>query len=358
MVATRTPHKIWDYCTPLSSLVCSHIALLMYQLRGQTPEAVMLGSTPNISHICEFAFYEWVFYNDPITEFPSAKETLGCYLGPTIPGQGSTMSYYVLPISGKPITWTSLYKLMPQEMESQNVQQQKDQFDVKVGTKLGQPLTTPDLTGPGLKCEIKTIDTSAATPLYELYEDDDENYEHQKDADEFDPDTYNGYVTSHVILPCGDCQELATILQPKRDSEGNLIGHLNTNPFLDTTVYEIQFSDSQVLEYSANLIAEHLYSKADEKECHQVLIEEIVNNKKDSTAVPKSGGNFLHKGKTHKQLTTHGWKLCIQWENGSTSWERLADLKEAYPILVAKYTSSSGILSEPTFVWWAPSISC
>ena len=124
------------------------------------------------------------------------------------------------------------------------------------------------------------------------------------------------------------------------------------------SVYEIQFSDSQVLEYSATLIAEHLYSQVDEEGSHQVLMDEIVDHKKDSMAVPKSDGTFLHKGKTHKPLTTHGWKLCIQWKDRSTSWECLADLKEAYPVLVAEYISISRIISEPAFAWWAPSILC
>ena len=113
----------------------------------------------------------------------------------------------------------------------------------------------------------------------------------------------------------------------------NRIGHLNTNPFLDTSVYEIQFSDGQILEYSANLIAEHLYSQANEEGCHQVLMDEIVDHKKDSTAVPNSDGTFLHKGKTHKRLMTRGWKLCVQWKDGSTSQECLADLKVHIPTL-------------------------
>ena len=63
---------------------------------------------------------------------------------------------------------------------------------------------------------------------------------------------------------------------------------------------KIQFSDGQVLEYSVNLIAEHLYAQVDEEGCHQVLMDEIVDYKKDSTSVPLSDGMFLHKGKSHK----------------------------------------------------------
>ena len=43
-----------------------------------------------------------------------------------------------------------------------------------------------------------------------------------------------------------------------------------------------------------------------------------------------------------------------EWKNKSTSWERLADLKESYPIQVAEYAVAKGIDKEPAFAWWVP----
>ena len=42
--------------------------------------------------------------------------------------------------------------------------------------------------------------------------------------------------------------------------------------------------------------------------------------------------------KWHVRKTIKGWQLCIRWKDGTTSWERLADLKESYPIEVAEYS--------------------
>ena len=36
--------------------------------------------------------------------------------------------------------------------------------------------------------------------------------------------------------------------------------------------------------------------------------------------------------KQHLRKTTKGWHLCIQWKDGTTLWERLADVKESNPI--------------------------
>ena len=43
------------------------------------------------------------------------------------------------------------------------------------------------------------------------------------------------------------------------------------------------------------------------------------------------------------------------WKDGSTFWENLKDMKEAYPIQVADCTISRGIQDHVAFRWWLPS---
>jgi hypothetical protein len=50
--------------------------------------------------------------------------------------------------------------------------------------------------------------------------------------------------------------------------------------------------------------------------------------------------------------------ICVQWKDGSTSWQSLKDLKEAYPIAVAEYAVAQGIDDEPAFNWWVPHVLC
>ena len=44
--------------------------------------------------------------------------------------------------------------------------------------------------------------------------------------------------------------------------------------------------------------------------------------------------------------------LCVQWHDNLTSWEKLSDLKESYPVNVAEYVVTVGIADQPTFSWW------
>jgi hypothetical protein len=44
-----------------------------------------------------------------------------------------------------------------------------------------------------------------------------------------------------------------------------------------------------------------------------------------------------------------------RWD-GTTSWDRLMDLKESNPVEVAEYAAVESLLDTPAFVWWAPHV--
>ena len=50
--------------------------------------------------------------------------------------------------------------------------------------------------------------------------------------------------------------------------------------------------------------------------------------------------------------STAGWQLCVTWKDGSTSWEKLSDLKESHPIETAEYAYAQELEFEPAFNWW------
>ena len=83
----------------------------MFQLQGEVPETILRGTTADISHVCEFSWYQWVMHNEPnlaTSKFPELWEQIGQYLGPTQPGTGSVMSYYVLNNKGIPLQRTMI----------------------------------------------------------------------------------------------------------------------------------------------------------------------------------------------------------------------------------------------------------
>jgi hypothetical protein len=97
------------------------------------------------------------------------------------------------------------------------------------------------------------------TPTYESYEDDDDGaYTPVLDTDDADPDTHNRYVGAEVNLSIGDKVMSGKVQQRKREANGSLKVTAHPNPILNICMYEVEFPDGQVVEYSANVIAENM----------------------------------------------------------------------------------------------------
>jgi hypothetical protein len=77
----------------------------------------------------------------------------------------------------------------------------------------------------------------------------------------------------------------------------------------------------------------------------------ISGHRKDGHAVETADMFVVMKGRKYIRKTTKGWFLCVTWKDGTTSWERLADLKESYPVEVAEYAVAHGIDQQPAFLW-------
>ena len=61
-------------------------------------------------------------------------------------------------------------------------------------------------------------------------------------------------------------------------------------------------------------------------------------------------------GKRCRRITTKGWEIQVLWEDGSSSWIPLNEIKEANPIEVAEYASAQEISEEPAFAWWVTKV--
>ena len=100
MMKTGSPKVLWDHCIELEALVCSNTSNDIYMTNGEVPETIMTGSTADISHICEFAWYDWVMFRDNIPTFPDHKLILGRYLGPAT-DVGSALTAKILKSNGQ-----------------------------------------------------------------------------------------------------------------------------------------------------------------------------------------------------------------------------------------------------------------
>jgi hypothetical protein len=290
-------------------------------------------------------------YNDD-AGYPEDSEKLGRYLGPTEPGIGSVMSFIILHPRGRVVHRTTVLKLTPQELEDKTHAKLRETFDRDVASKLGDPMTEAELSmvKGHEKDKSASQKISAVTPEYEAYKDEHERQQRMPKVDGFDQETYDAYVLAQVQLPKGDDMAIGTIVKRKRDHDGNPVGRHDVNPIFDTRICKFEFPDGKVLEYAAN----QTMSQVDEEGHHQVIFDDIVDHKGTDEVMAKSDDNLYVtvNGRKHRRITTKGWKLYVLWKDGTTSWEPLSDLKEAYPIQTAEYAVANKLDHYPAFAWW------
>ncbi len=171
---------------------------------------------------------------------------------------------------------------------------------------------------------------------------------------EFTMEAYDKFISAEVMLPQGDILVPAQVVGRKRGQDGNPIGQENTNPLLDSRVYEVEFPDGHIEEYVANIIAKNIYAEVDAEGNHFLIMDEITGHKVDENALSKDEQWIQVGSNRQMRKTTEGWQLRVLWKNGTTSWERLRNLKESNPVKVAEYAITQGIAEEPAFAWWVP----
>ena len=97
--------------------------------------------------------------------------------------------------------------------------------------------------------------------------------------------------------------------------------------------YIVEFEDGEQAELAANTIAKNMYAKCDPDGNQYVMFDSIVAFWRSTTALFYADQKVLKAdGRSLMHRTTARWPLCIQWKDGSTSWEKLSDLKESHPV--------------------------
>ena len=98
---TGSPLVLWDYAAGRRAAILSLTARDIFQLQGSNPYTVTFGEEGGISNLCQFGWYEWVYFydNSSISQFPFPKAMLGRCLGPA-KNEGNEMTQWILKQNG------------------------------------------------------------------------------------------------------------------------------------------------------------------------------------------------------------------------------------------------------------------
>jgi hypothetical protein len=117
-----------------------------------------------------------------------------------------------------------------------------------------------------------------------------------------------------------------------------------------------EFPDGELKEHAANILVENMLSQVDHEGHNMMLMRDIIDYKTyEAMAVPMKD-KYLTTRSSQRRLrkTTQGWSLLVNWKDGTASWVKPAELKDSYPIELAKFAKALSIAHEPAFAWWVP----
>ena len=364
----KVPKRLWDY---LLVWICETGNLSVSSSKyahGRTSLEIITGETPDISEYLDFGFYDWVMYwaNAGLDE-----AAIGRWLGVSHK-VGQLMSYWILTVSGVIISCATVQRLTNAEMETAEYKESMLEFNKHLHERLDviskdpshQSSEIPDWNrlslnedDPEFDIEFKKVISDDSIPEADVaqknIEDEDKDVtEETPSSDAFDP-----YLGMEVGLPRGADNQLyhARVKRRAVDKDGELVGVESENPLTDTRVYEVEFLDGSEETLSANVIAENLLAQVDADGHRQLLMDEIIDHRRDDNAIKKEDAFYTtSQGTQRRKMTTRGWELCVQWKDGSSHWVALKDLKNSFPIELAEYAVLNRIQDEPAFAWWIP----
>ena len=344
------PDKAWDYCLVWLSEVRSRTAK---GKNGRPGLEEVLGQTIDISEYLDFEFYDLVWYwDDSDRTMSNEPRKLGRWFGVSH-RVGSDMTYWILTEKGKLIARSTVQHVLQTELQKDDVKRQVEEFDRLVNDRMNDPDHV--LNEPGvyyLQDEIRDfmgVDSAEQlTPTDEEY--GDMILEDKPDVDE---DAFDKYLGAELAIDRGGEQIHAKVAKRARADDGTPIGTRHNNPLLDTRVYECVTDEGEFERHTANQIAENIYAQCDTEGLHHLVMKEILDHKKDATAVHISDGYVESRsGNRTPKRTTRGWKLNCEMGDGTTEWIPLKDLKDSNPIELAEYAVANRIQEEPAFKWW------
>lgn len=136
---------------------------------------------------------------------------------------------------------------------------------------------------------------------------------------------------------------MAKVRKKLKDNNGNS----------NNSVYEITYPDGTTDEMNSNVISENMITKVDAEGNLYKMMVEISDHLRDENAIKLKYG-FIRSsdGSLNPKIITRGWKLEVEWVDGSISWVKLKDLKMSNPVELSEYEVENDIDSEPAFKWW------
>ena len=202
-------------------------------------------------------------------------------------GAGNEMAQWVLKANSNVVARRSHCPLNMAESYSPVEQKKRDVFDELIQRRWGDSITPPNPNAHENETnEDDHNPTEEIDPVMEDAVDSTGRAINQQPL-------YDKLINAEVMLQQGDSKVKATVKRRTIGPDGRTSGTYNDNPILNSVVYDVEFSDGQVKEYSANITAENMYHQVDEDGYSRDLMEGIIDHSRDSETAVDLADKYL-----------------------------------------------------------------
>jgi hypothetical protein len=322
------------------------------------------GQTPDISEWLDFEFYDLVWWwhlpgKPNVTDNP---RRLACWLGVSH-HVGSDLCYWLVTDTGKLVSNSSIQQVTRDDYLQEDMKQQIDEFNKKCEERLNDKnflLFNKGFQGMYIE-DIEDLMESHSDVIHEKAntpgdKDYGENFPPERPEDD-DEEATDKYLNAELILGLGTNDERRGRVVKRARNLGESVGRAHNNPLFDTREYDVEFTDRSRERYQAIVIAENMFAQFDSEDRQYQILDEIIDHRKDNTAVPISEGMIQGpNGEMKPKITTQGHEFLCSFKDGSMDWVKLKDLKESNGIQIAEFVVANRLVEEPAFKWWVPKV--
>ena len=177
-------------------------------------------------------------------------------LGPAC-GAGNEMAQWKLKADARVVPHRSIRPLHPGELTSPSEQSNRQSFDALIERRFGTSINPPQ----------QPNNNDRKFGNFEPYEDDDEVIQPEPEIEDTIDATdrllnqspvYDHMINAEVQIQLDNAAVSGKVKRWALGPDGQMTGKYNSNPYHNSVLYEVEFSDRQVCEYSANVIAESM----------------------------------------------------------------------------------------------------
>ena len=259
------------------------------------------------------------------------------------------MTKAILKINGRIVPRRTTRRLTTEYLHSDSEKAVTKAFDDSIKRIHGDSMYLPDKVPEPDSMRLSDIDDDNEDPFkipYDNLVDATGNAIYEKPFTDM-------RIQAKVIFTQGGDVHSSKFHGRTQDGDANIVDTFDSNPILNSILYDVEFSDGAVKQYATDIITENMYIQVDSDVHSALILDVIVDYSKDDTSVAISEKYVTTRPGTRRLLhTTEGWHLLVQWKYGSEKLVSLKLLKEHNPVEIFEFSKSRNISDKPDLCWW------